>query len=96
MLIKFDDKGGGIVLDVENKKAEHVDVVYACVTAPVLTYVEIIVDGVVFDGVHVSPGSSHSWWTNAGGKLLPVNGLPPKSRLIIKSSGPCAFRLDWI
>lgn len=86
----------GVVLDITNESKAYRDVVYASVTAPKLCYVEIAVDGEVHDGVWVGPGASHSWWTNAGGKVLPTNGLPPGSRLVITSTGACAFRYDWI
>lgn len=94
MLLKAEKSG--VVLDKRNDSDVHIDVNYASVTAPELIYLEIEVDGEVFDGVHVGPGSSHSWWTTAGGKFLPASGLKPGSRLIVKATGRCALRLDWI
>jgi hypothetical protein len=94
MLIKTDKKG--VVLDVTNEGTGYLDAVYASVTAPGLTYVEIAVDGEVHDGVYVGPGSSHSWWTNAGGKLFPASGIKPGSRAVITAEGPVALRIDWI
>ena len=87
---------GGSVLKHKNPSNVHEDVNYASVTSPELVYVEVLIDGVAFDGVWVGPGSSHSWWTPAGGKLLDHNGLNPGQTLEIVSSGPCAFRIDWI
>lgn len=93
-LYKLD--GVGTVLEWKNDSGNHKDINYACVTAPEMCYVEILIDGVPFDGVHVGPGSSHSWWTQAGGKLLDHNGLDPDQTLTITSTGPCALRIDWI
>jgi hypothetical protein len=86
----------GTVLDVLNDTGIHQDINYACVTAPQMTYVEIAIDGEPFDGVFVGPGSSHSWWTQAGGKILDHNGLDPDQRLTITADGPVALRIDWI
>lgn len=94
MFYKLDK--AGTVVDIKNDGKEHIDAVYASVTAPQLTFVEIIVDGETFDGVWVAPGSSHSWWTNAGGKLLPPNGVKPGGHLKITASGACAVRIDWL
>ena len=85
----------GTVLKHKNKSGAHEDVNYASVTAPELVYVEVKLGGRVHDGVWVGPGSSHSWWTPAGGKLLDHNGLDPGETLEITSTGPCAFRIDW-
>lgn len=86
----------GTVLKHKNGTKSHQDVNYASVTAPELVYVEIRLGGKAHDGVWVGPGASHSWWTPAGGKLLDHNGLNPGETLEIISTGPCAFRLDWI
>lgn len=86
----------GKILRRKNSSDTHEDVNYASVTAPELVYIEVLIGGEVFDGVWVGPGSSHSWWTQAGGKLLDHNGLEPGEILEITSSGPCAFRIDWI
>jgi hypothetical protein len=94
MLYRLDK--GGQVLKRKNTSKTHIDVNYASVTAPELAYVEVKISGEVFDGVWVGPGSSHSWWTAAGGKLLDHNGLEPGETLEITSTGPCAFRIDWI
>lgn len=87
---------GGVILKHKNTSKVHEDVNYASVTAPELVYVEVKIDKKVFDGVWVGPGASHSWWTAAGGKLLDHNGLDPGQTLEITSTGPCAFRIDWI
>lgn len=86
----------GALLDWTNDTGVHADVNYASLTAPQLTRVDVLIDGELFDQVWVGPGSSHSWWTSAGGKLLDHNGLDPGQRLLIQTSGPCALRLDWI
>jgi P pilus assembly chaperone PapD len=91
--IKLDKAGR--VLKVKNTTKVHMDVNYASVTAPELVYVEVKIGEEVIDGVWVAPGSSHSWWTAAGGKLLDHNGLDPGQTLEITSTGPCAFRIDW-
>lgn len=85
----------GIVVAHINETEAHEDVNYASVTAPELVYVEVRIDGRRHDGVWVGPGSSHSWWTPAGGKLLDHNGLDPGQALEIESTGPCALRIDW-
>ena len=93
MLIKTEL--AGTVLDLTNDGKDHQDVVYACVTAPALAYLEIKIDGVVFDGVWVGPGSSHSWWTMAGGKFLPQSGVRLGAKILITATGPVALRIDW-
>lgn len=85
----------GIVARVTNTDDCHRDVNYASLTAPELVYVEVKLGERVHDGVWVGPGSSHSWWTPAGGKLLDHNGLDPGETLTITSTGPCALRIDW-
>lgn len=87
---------GGLVLRKKNDSKVHIDANYASVTSPELVYIEVKIGKEVFDGVWVAPGSSHSWWTMAGGKLLDHNGLDPGETLEITSTGPCAFRIDWI
>lgn len=86
----------GVVLKHKNTSKVHEDVTYASVTAPELVFVEVRLGGKVHDGVHVGPGSSHSWWAPAGGKLLDHNGLDPGETLEIISTGPCALRIDWV
>ena len=84
-----------VLVDYVNDQLVSRDCLYASVTAPFLTYIEVEVDGVIIDGVWIAPGSSHSWWTQAGGKLLGRHGLAPGERLIVRATGQCAFRLDW-
>lgn len=91
----FHRKSAGTVIKYKNRSKVHEDVNYASVTAPELVYVEVKIGDNVHDGVWVGPGSSHSWWTPAGGKLLDHNGLDPGETLEITSTGPCAFRIDW-
>lgn len=88
--------GAGVMLDVLNDTGAHMDVNYASLTAPKLVRVDVAVNDKLFDAVWVGPGSSHSWWTQAGGKFLDHNGLDPGHRLTITATGPCALRLDWV
>jgi hypothetical protein len=92
----YKTEGAGTVLELVNDTGKHCDANYASVTAPELCYVEISIDDEVVDGVYVGPGSSHSWWTQAGGKLLDHNGLNPDQTLKVIADGPCAFRIDWM
>jgi len=91
MIIKKEE--AGLVLELKNESKQYMDASYASVTAPDICYVEILINDIPFDGVWVR--ESHSWWTNAGGKLLPIHGLPAGATLKITSSGACALRIDW-
>lgn len=86
----------GTLLRYKNKSKVHEDVNYASITAPELVRVNVFLDDELFDSVWVAPGSSHSWWTPAGGKFLDHNGLNPGQTLTVVTTGPCALRLDWI
>lgn len=85
----------GVVVKLRNTGKLHRDVNYASLTAPELVYVEIRLNRKVHDGLWIGAGSTHSWWTGAGGKLLDHNGLNPGETLEITSTGPCALRIDW-
>ena len=91
----YEASENGLVCLVENTDDTHRDVNYASVTAPELVRVQVKLGKRIHDVVWVGPGSSHSWWAPAGGKLLDHNGLNPGETLEITSSGPCAFRIDW-
>lgn len=67
---------------------------YACVTAPRKAYVEVLMNGVILDGVWIGPGSSHSWWTQAGGKLLRWD-MNRGDHFAVNATGPVAMRIDW-
>src|SRR5262245_12724577 len=96
MLYVIDDIDGGIVVERKNEIPKtYLDANYASITAPDICHVTVLIDEKPFDGVFVGAGSSHSWWTQAGGKLLPRNGLAYGQTLKIVSSGPCALRIDW-
>lgn len=88
-------EGKGVLLELQNKSEQYLDANYASVTAPALTKVEVFVNGMLFDSVWIGPGSSHSWWAQAGGKLLPPNGIEPGGKLKITSGEVVALRIDW-
>lgn len=92
MLYKSEE--AGVVVDYTHEADAFTAVNYACVTAPQLAYVEVAVNDRILDGVWVGPGSSHSWWTMAGGKLLRFD-MRNGDRLIVTASGPVALRIDW-
>lgn len=71
------------------------DVMYASVTAPEIVHLRIFIDDELWESVYAGNGGSHSWWQNAGGKLLNHTGLDPGQTLRIECDGPCAVRLDW-
>jgi uncharacterized RmlC-like cupin family protein len=89
------DKAGTLV-DFTNEGKKALDIVYASVTAPGIVKVEVRVNDELQDAVYVGAGGSHSWWMNAGGKLLPHNGLASGDKLKIIASGKCALRIDWV
>jgi hypothetical protein len=72
------------------------DVGYASLTAPTVIRCEVRIDGELWDAVYAGAGGSHSWWTSAGGKLLPHQGLLPGQELQVTTDGPAAFRVDWL
>lgn len=86
--------GTAVLFEYTNAKDVNLDVRYASVTAPALAYISILIDDKEVDGVWIGPGSSHSWWTGAGGKLLKM-GLKPGEKLKVTSTAKAAFRLDW-
>ena len=88
--------GPGEVISVTNDTALYMDVLYASVTAPTVTKIEVYLGERLHEVVFAGNGGSHSWWLNAGGKLLDHNGLDPGQTMRIVSDGPCALRLDWI
>jgi hypothetical protein len=83
-----------------DRSLSSVDVVYASVTAPEITRVEVKIDDNLLDVVYVGGGGSHSWWTNGGGKLIPSDryphGIPPNSTLTITSEKVAAIRVDFL
>jgi hypothetical protein len=88
-------EGKGALLEFTNKSEQFLDANYASLTAPGSAKLEIFVNGVLHDAVHINSGSSHSWWTQAGGKFLPPNGIAPGESLKIVSSAEVALRIDW-
>lgn len=92
MFIKTDK--AGTVLDYVHEADEFRDATYASVTAEKIAYVEVRLNGQVLDGVWIGPGASHSWWTQAGGKIL-KRGMIKGQKLMITSTGPVALRIDW-
>lgn len=88
-----------VLLDYTNDTGKPRDCVYASVTAPTVVRVEIEIDGALVEVVYAGNGGTHSWWTEAGGKLFPAdsypNGLPNGSRLIVRADNIAAFRIDW-
>jgi hypothetical protein len=97
MIHEFPEGGGELVIENETKKSR--DVVYASVTAPKLARVEVRIDDEICDVVYVGNGSSHSWWTPAGGKFFDPNKFPkgqkPGAKLVVKCDGRAAIRIDW-
>lgn len=91
---EFQDRLTVVLLDYVHRVDDYRDANYASVTAPQLTYVEVRLDEQVLDGVWVGPGSSHSWWTQAGGKLL-KRGMKRGQRLLIRATNGAALRIDW-
>jgi len=87
----------------ENNTTRIFDVVYASLTscAPE-ALVEFYIDRAgkrhLFELVYIGCGASHSWWTASGGKFFPPefpHGLEPRDILIITTTAPVAFRIDW-
>lgn len=93
-LIEMD--GPGTVLEVTNDTDSYMDVLYASVTARKIMCLRVFIGDRLHDCVFAGAGGSHSWWMNAGGKLLDHNGLDPGETLKITCDGPCAFRIDWV
>lgn len=85
---------GGALVDIKWNGKENRDCTYASATAPAVVCISVFLDDELIDRVYVGNGESHSWWTNAGGKLL-KRGLQPGQRLHIESTGQCALRIDW-
>lgn len=88
--------GEGVLVEITNDGEGYMDVLYASVTAPEIVRIEVYVGDDLHDVVYAGAGGSHSWWMNAGGKLLDHNGLDPGQTLTITTSGKCALRLDWV
>ena len=88
------------IVDVRNDGELARDVNYASITAPEVVKCELLIDDVVIEVVYAGMGSSHSWWTPAGGKFFPPyaapSGLRPGSRLVVRVDKECALRIDWI
>lgn len=95
MLYETLKPNGDVLIDYINKSDIMQDVNYASLTAPAPVRCEICIDGEVHDVVYVNE-SSHSWWTQAGGKFLPPQGLRPGQRLRVVVNAPAALRVDWI
>jgi len=87
---------GGTLLEVTNAGKQHVDIGYASLTAPDIVRAEVWINDRLHDVVYAGGGGSHSWWTQAGGKLLDHNGLSPGETLKIITDGACALRVDWV
>jgi len=87
----------------ENKADMILDVVYASLTsceprALVQFFIERKGKRHLFELVYIGNGASHSWWTASGGKFFPPefpHGLEPGDILIIETTAPVAFRIDW-
>lgn len=86
---------GGVLLDHVNKTELSQDTSYASLTAPKVVRCVVTIDDEVIETVFAGAGGSHSWWTGAGGKLLPAQGLRPRERLVITVDGPAALRVEW-
>lgn len=87
---------GSVIYERKNEKDAALDVLYASITAPAVVRCEVRIDEDIVDVVYAGAGGSHSWWAQAGGKLIPIpNGLAPGKTLRILVSGPAAFRIDW-
>ena len=86
--------GPGLVYRYRNDTPHPLQCEYACVTAPEVIRCDVLVNGRAVDVVYAGAGGSHSWWTNAGGRLLP-SPLQPGETLDVHLSGPGAFRIDW-
>jgi len=88
----------GQLLELKNETAKPMDADFACVSAPEIVEVDVFVISRKGDKTHhdsVFVRESHSWWTRAGGKLLPASGLRPGESLLITTSGKAALRIDW-
>jgi len=94
-LHETEKESGGVLLDYTNDTEFMVDTSYVSLTAPRVVRCEIAVDGKPHDVVFAGAGGSHSWWTSAGGKFLPPQGLRPGQRLLVTVDGPAALRVDW-
>ena len=88
-------EGNGLIYELVNDRKVARDVVYASLTAPTVVRCEVWIDDKLWDVVYAGAGGSHSWWTMAGGKLLPPPGLLPGQRLRIIVNNFAAFRIDW-
>jgi hypothetical protein len=98
---KEGDKFPLVLVDHVNENDQAQDTLYASLTAPGVVACEVRVDDVLVDLVYAGNGGSHSWWAQAGGKFFPPSvghggGLVPGARLIVRVSGPCALRIDWM
>lgn len=94
--VVYQAEGAGVLLDITNDTAGHIDCSYASLTAPKVVCCEVRIEGRLHDVVYAGNGGSHSWWAQAGGKLLDHNGLDPGQRLTITVTGPAALRIDWV
>jgi hypothetical protein len=88
-------EGTGVLYEYTHEEKEPRDVTFASVTAKEVERVAVLIDDKPWDVVYAGNGGSHSWWSQAGGKLLPPEGLQRGQTLRIESDGPVAFRLDW-
>lgn len=95
MLCETLKQDGDTLIDHINETEAIQDVNYASLTAPSPVRCEVWIDDELFDVVYVNE-SSHSWWTQAGGKFLPSQGLQPGQHLIVKVNAPAALRVDWM
>jgi hypothetical protein len=87
-------ESGGVIYEYTNDTEGPVQCEYACVTAPKVRRCVVKIDGRVVDIVFAGAGGSHSWWTAAGGRILPRT-LFPGSKLTVTLDGKGAFRIDW-
>jgi len=88
----------GVLLILKNETDKSIDADFACVSSPEITDVCVYVENrkgekTLQDRVFVR--ESHSWWTRAGGKLLPPHGLRSGETLVVTTSGRAALRIDW-
>lgn len=92
----YETGDAGILLYIKNDTDGYMDVVYASLTSHDRCIFDVYLGEKHHDRVYAVPGMSHSWWLNAGGKLLDHNGLDPGQTLLLKATGRVALRLDWI
>lgn len=89
----------GTLFEFKNDRNVPRDVVYASVTAPEIVRCEVWIGKNIVDVVYAGSGGSHSWWTQGGGKLIPIDryphGIPPGEVLKIKTDKHAAIRVDF-